>query len=87
MLFAITAVVGIIVGGVLGFVIWNILVGKKSKGAKAKAEKIIDEARNQEKEYLLKAKDEALKIKDDAEKEIREKSKYVEDVEKELRKR
>lgn len=87
MLYVVTAIAGVVFGGVLGFVLWNIFIGNKAKGAKVKAEKIIDDARNQEKEYLLKAKDEALKLKNDAEKEIREKSKYVEGVEKELRKR
>jgi len=87
MYLVITAILGVVVGGVLGFVLYQALIGKKAKGAKAKAEKIIDEARTKEKEMLLSTKDEALKMKNDAEKEIREKSKYVEDVEKELRKR
>ena len=87
MYLAITAILGVVVGGVLGFVLYQALVGKKAKGAKAKAEKIIDEARTKEKELLLSTKDESLKMKNEAEKEIREKSKYVENVEKELRKR
>jgi len=87
MYLVITAILGVVFGGVLGFVLWQTLVGKKAKGATAKAEKIIDEARTKEKEMLLATKDEALKMKNEAEKEIREKSKYVEDVEKELRKR
>jgi len=87
MYLVITAIAGVIVGGVLGFVLWQVFVSKKSKGAKVRAERIIDEARSKEKELLLQAKDEALKSKDEAENEIKEKAKYVENVEKELRKR
>ena len=67
MYLVITAIAGVIVGGVLGFVLWQVFVSKKSKGAKVRAERIIDEARSKEKELLLQAKDEALKSKDEAE--------------------
>ena len=82
-----TAVAGVLGGAILGVAAWNATKGKKIANSREKAEKIIDEARTKEKEILLQAKDEAMKIKEDIEQESRKKQKYVEDVERDLRKR
>jgi ribonuclease Y len=81
------AVAALICGALLGFVGWQASVGKKMASAKGKADKIVEEARSEEKEILLKAKDEALKFKTDAQAEVRAKSANLEDAQRELRKR
>ncbi len=85
-----TTLVGIaalLVGVILGVIIWNQTFGGRAKNSKEKAEKILEEAETKHKELLLQAKDNAIKIKEEAEQEVKKKQKYVEDVEKELRKR
>lgn len=82
-----SAVAGLLVGGILGFVIFKITVDKKVTNAKARADKIIDEAKTKEKEVILAAKDEVLKEKESAKREFAEKSRYVEKIEQDLRKR
>ncbi len=81
------AVAGLFVGAILGVLFWQLTLGKKVSGARAKAEKIIEKARTEEKEFLLAAKDEAIKYKADADKKLGEKTKYHEETERELRKR
>jgi ribonuclease Y len=81
------AIAALICGGILGFIAWQITVGKRMASAKGKAEKIVEDAKVEEKEILLKAKDEALKFKTDAEADVRLKSANLEDAQKELRKR
>lgn len=81
------AVAAFLVGGIVAFIIWQLTVGKKTAGAKVKAEKIVDEARTKEKEMLLQAKDEAIKFKLEAENQTKEKSRYLESVERELRRK
>ena len=81
------AVAGLLIGAILGVLIWQLTLGKKVSGARAKSEKIIENARTEEKELLLAAKDEAIKFKTDAEKELTKKTKYLEETEREIRKR
>ncbi|OGD65244.1 ribonuclease Y [Candidatus Berkelbacteria bacterium RIFOXYA2_FULL_43_10] len=81
------AIAALICGGVLGFIAWQITVGKRMASAKGKAEKIVEDAKVEEKEILLKAKDEAFKFKTDAEAEVRSKSVNLDDAQRELRKR
>ena len=50
------AIAALICGGVLGFIAWQITVGKRMASAKGKAEKIVEDAKVEEKEILLKAK-------------------------------
>lgn len=83
----ILAVAGLVVGVFLGIVIWKTLISKKNAGATERAEKIVEDAKTKEKEILLQAKDEALKFKTEVEKESKEKSHYVENLERELRRR
>lgn len=81
------ALAGIIAGVILGVIFWNATRGKKIANSREKAEKILEEAKTKEKEIILQAKDEAMKFKDQIEQESRQKQKYVEDVERDLRKR
>ncbi|MEK7096561.1 MAG: ribonuclease Y [Patescibacteria group bacterium] len=82
-----TAIAGVLVGGILGFVLFKILSSKKVSKAKLEADKIIERAKTEEKEILLVAKDEALKEKEEAKKTYQEKEKYLEKTEMDLRKR
>lgn len=81
------AIAAFLVGGIISYVLWQMTVGKKNAGAKAKAEKIIDEARTKEKEILLQAKDDSIKIKSEIENQTKEKSRYLESVERDLRRK
>jgi len=81
------AVAAFLVGAIISFVTWQMTVGKKNAGAKAKAEKIIDEARTKEKEIMLQAKDDAIKLKSEVENQNKEKSGYLEGIERELRRK
>lgn len=87
MTLVLVAVAAFLVGGILSYVIWQVTVGKRTSGAKAKADKIIEEARTKEKEILLQSKDEALKFKTEAEKATKEKTSYLEGFERELRRK
>jgi len=63
--FVIAAAVGLAVG----YVLRNLLARTKIGGAEGKAEKILEHARQQEKELLLTAKDQAIKITEEAKKQ------------------
>jgi len=60
---------GAIVGSAGGWVARNVQVKTQTKGAEAKAQKVIDEAKLEAKEAVIKAKEEATKIIDEAKKE------------------
>ena len=83
----IAAIVGIAVGGFLGFYYYKQSLGKKVSNAKLNADKITEDANTKAKEIMLEAKDAALKEKELAKKEHEEKSKYIEKIEQDLRKR
>jgi len=78
---------GILVGGVLAFILFFVTNGKKITRAKDKSDKIIEEAKNKERDILLGAKDEAIKAKDEAKKEYQSKERYLEKIEGDLRRR
>lgn len=82
-----SSVAGLLVGGILAFVLFSIINNKKVARAKDKAEKIIEEAKNTEKDILLAAKDDAAKAKDEAKREYQSKEKYLEKIEGDLRRR
>ncbi|MCX6739920.1 MAG: ribonuclease Y [Candidatus Parcubacteria bacterium] len=54
---------------ILGYFVRRYLAKKEVQGAEAKAESLITEAKNKQKEFLLQAKDRAIKIIDDAKKD------------------
>lgn len=87
MTLVLVAIAAFLVGAVLAYVGWQMTVGKKATGAKAKADRIVEAAQTKEKEILLQAKDEVLKLKTDAEKATKEKSGYLEGFERELRRK
>ncbi len=61
--------VGLASGGILGYLIHKITISKKADSAEAKAQDLIRQAQNKQKEILLTAKDKAIKIIDDSKKE------------------
>lgn len=62
-------VIGLAVGGVVGYLIRQSLAGKKIGSAEAKAEKILEDAKSKEKELLLEAKTRSLEIIEQAKKQ------------------
>lgn len=87
MMTTLIAIAALLVGLIAGVIIWNLTFGNKIKNSKENAEKILEEAESKQKELILQAKDNAIKMKEEAEQEVKKKQKYVEEVEKELRKR
>jgi ribonuclease Y len=77
-------VIGAAAGGAGGWVTRNIQVKTQTKGAEAKAQKVIDDAKIEAKEAVLKAKEEASKITDEAKKEEKERRAELLDLEKRL---
>jgi len=71
--------------GVAGYFARKLFAQKSLEFQESKANKIIEEAKNKEKEILINAKDEALKIKEESKKETDQKQKYLLDLEKRLR--
>lgn len=62
------AIVGAVVGGAIGYVIRQNLASKKVSGAEARAERILEDAKNKEKEMLIEAKANAMEITETAKK-------------------
>ncbi|QQS22827.1 ribonuclease Y [bacterium] len=62
------AIAGLIVGGIVGYVVRQNMASKKISGAESRAEKILEDARNKEKELMIEAKAKALEITDSAKK-------------------
>jgi len=60
---------GLLGGGLLGFLIHKILISKKADSAEAKAQDLIKQTQNKQRELLLSAKDKAIKIIDEAKRE------------------
>lgn len=64
----IIGLVGAVVGGVVGYIIRQSLASKKVSGAEARAERILEDAKNREKEMLIEAKANAMEITEAAKK-------------------
>ncbi len=62
------AIAGLVVGGIVGYLVRQNLASKKVSGAESRAEKILEDAKNKEKEMLLEAKASALEITEAAKK-------------------
>lgn len=62
------AIVGLVVGGVVGYIARQSLASKKVTGAESRAEKILEDAKNKEKEMLIEAKAQALEVTESAKK-------------------
>lgn len=59
---------GLVVGALIGYIARQQLMSKKVGNAEARAEKILEDAKNKEKEVLIEAKAQALEITDQAKK-------------------
>lgn len=68
-LWALIALVGIPAGMMAGYFLRRTWAAREAQSAEAKAQVIIDEAKSQERELLLKAKDQSIKIIDEAKRE------------------
>jgi ribonuclease Y len=82
-----TAVLSLAAGGAAGFYLYRQTTKGKIAGAEGKAEKILEEAKTRAKEITLEAKDEAIKEKETAKREYDDKSKSLEKIESDLRRR
>lgn len=56
------AILGLVVGGAIGYLVRKAIISKKLANAESHAEKVLDEARQKEKELLLEAKTKAFEI-------------------------
>ena len=82
-----TAVLSLAAGSAAGFYLYRQTTKGKIAGAEGKAEKILEEAKTKAKEITLEAKDEAIKEKETAKREYDDKSKSLEKIESDLRRR
>lgn len=83
----IAAIASLGVGGAAGYFVSRSFAKGKLTNADAKAEKLVLDAKTQAKEIILEGKDEALKEKESAKKEYEEKTRSLERIENDLRKR
>jgi ribonuclease Y len=83
----VTALVGILVGGMLGYFIKQYLSESRLKSAQGEAERLIEEARAQAKEVELTAQDQAIKIRKEAEQENRAQRRELQREDQRLQKR
>ncbi len=64
-------IVTLLVGGAIGFFVRNLIMARRIHLARRDATKILEEASTKQKEILLEAKEEAIKIKAEVENEVR----------------
>lgn len=83
----IASLAGLLLGVILGFFVRRLISQKRIESADRKAKEILEEAKKQEKELIISAKDEALKIKEQVKVEEVEKQRYLVDLEKNIRRR
>jgi ribonuclease Y len=79
-----TAVVAAAIGVAVGFVARGALTGQSLKSAQDKAARIVAEARAQQKDMILEAKDEKLRLQREAEEEARAKRTEIQGLERRL---
>ena len=88
MIEAILAIVALIIGGVIGFVLARFVLSANAKTAIANAERTLKDAERQaealKREALVEAKDAALQIKSEADKEANERRKEIKTLENRL---
>jgi ribonuclease Y len=80
-------IISLAIGGIVGYGTRKYLVKRRVKSAESKAEKILEEAKNKEKEQLLEAKDKAIKIVEEAKQEEQERRKEFLEIQRRLEKR
>ena len=81
------AVLAMPVGLALGWYLRKLFIANKTQSAESRAEHIVQEAKSQEKELLIKAKDKALSILDESEQESKKRHKEVEQLKARVEKR
>ncbi|MEZ4180356.1 MAG: ribonuclease Y [Candidatus Doudnabacteria bacterium] len=64
--------IGLVAGSIIGYVARQVMASRKIGSAEARAEKMLETARNQEKELLIEAKAKALEISESAKKDQEE---------------
>jgi ribonuclease Y len=62
------AIVGLVAGAIVGYLVRQSFASKKVSGAEARAERILEDAKNKEKEMLIEAKANAMEITETAKK-------------------
>src|SRR5258708_32213840 len=72
MLMLIYLIVGVVVGGGIGYYLRQSLASKKIGSAEGRPEKILEDAKNKEKELLLEAKAKSIEIIEQAKKQEEE---------------
>ena len=87
MLLLAAASMGGIVGLLIGYALRKLIARGQAGSAEIKAEKILTEAKNKGQEYLVKIKEKALKIIDDAKKEEGSRRREIQNIQKRLEKR
>ncbi len=86
-LWALIALVGIPGGIIAGYFLRRTWAVREAQSAEAKAQTIVDEAKSKERELLIKAKDQAIRILDEAKKEEEARRREVQHVQERLEKR
>jgi ribonuclease Y len=76
-----------IITGVSGYFLRKFIAQKIFKTQETKAQKLVDNAHSESKEIIVSAKDEALKARQDAEKEVDLRKKYIVELEKNIRRK
>ena len=77
----------VIIGFAVGYVVRRSLAKREVEGAEAKAENLIRDAKNKQRELLLQAKDRAIKIIDDAKQEEHQRRRELAHLQQRLEKR
>ena len=80
----IAAVVAAVIGVAVGFVVRGVLASQTIKAAQDKAARIVAEARTQQKDMILEAKDEKLRQQREAEEEARQRRTELQNLERRL---
>ncbi len=80
-------VLGLAVGVGAGFVVRQQMAGKKASGAEQRASAMLDKAKHEEQQLMLRAKEQSLKVLDDAKKDERAMREKVIGLEQRLEKR
>lgn len=78
---------GLIIGLGIGYLVRKSLARRYTESAEAKAQKLIEEAKDKQKDFLIVAKDKAIKIIDDAKQEEHERRREISNLQKRLEKR
>lgn len=84
LILAFSALAGLFIGGVVGFAVRKLFLSKREQEVVAKHDQMIEEAKNKSREVLLSAKNEALRLHDEAKREEMGKREQLEKLEERL---